>query len=234
VLVLPVLLGANACLPHGDAGAAKRFRQLSLPLIGLLGAVMASALGRMALYVKYYGLSTDRIDATAFMGWLAIVFVLFVLTVLRGRPTRFAGGMLVSGLGVLFALNVASPDAIVARVNLNRAMRGAGPSLDYTYLTSLSGDAVPIAVRAVLSPPPSSADSLEHSKEVIGRCVEAGRLLTKWGAASDSVRRSWTTWNYGQAIGRRAVRTNEAALKAIACAPAPVPAPTNAVHGEPH
>ena len=53
---------------------------------------MASALGRMGLYVHYYGLSMDRLFATVFMFWLAIVFAWFGVTVLRGRMRDFAAG----------------------------------------------------------------------------------------------------------------------------------------------
>ena len=222
VLVLPVLLGANACLPRGDAAAAKRFRQLSLPLIGLLGAVMASALGRMALYVKNYGLSTDRIDATAFMGWLAIVFVLFVLTVLRGRPTRFAGGMLVSGLAVLAALNVAAPDTIVARVNVQRvAPHDTVPDVDFKYLARLGGEAIPTVVDAVLATPHATQGTPAYANEMNDRCTAAATLLLYWSPApssrEDGNRRSWTTWNYAEATARRAVHARRAELQRLAC-----------------
>ena len=222
VLVLPVLLGANACLPRGDASAAKRFRQLSLPLIGLLGAVMASAIGRMALYVKYYGLSTDRIDATAFMGWLAIVFVLFVLTVLRGRPTRFAGGMLVSGLAVLAALNVAAPDVIVARVNVGRvAPHDTVPDVDFKYLARLGGEAIPTVVDAVLATPHATQGTPAYVSEMKDRCTAAAMLLLSWSpgpsSSEDGNRRSWATWNYAEATARHAVHARKAELQRLAC-----------------
>ena len=210
VLLLPVMLGANAALPKGDAAAAARFRQLSVPLLGLLGAVMVSALGRMALYIRNYGLSTDRVDATAFMGWLAIVFALFALTVLRGRPTRFAGGMFVSGLGVLAALNVASPDAIVARVNIGRS--SAPP--DLTYLAWRKGDAAPYVVQALLTAPLSKPGTAAYTDEMKERCTAARYLLDSWASDKSA---TWTTWNWGQSVARRAVREHEASLQPMAC-----------------
>ena len=224
LLVLPVLLGASAALPKGDAAAAKRFRQLSLPLIGLLGAVMVSALGRMSLYVEYYGLSTDRVDSTAFMLWLAIVFVLFALTVLRGRPKRFAGGMFVSGLAVLAGLNVVSPDAITARYNVEHS---TARGLDLQYLARQSGDATPVVVSAVLAGPTSAKGTMAYVAEMKERCNAARELLTRWSTSADvdksgaPRRRSWTTWNRGQSNARRIVRENESALRGIACPLAP-------------
>ena len=223
LLVLPVLLGAFAALPQGDARALKRFRQLSLPLIGLLGAVMISALGRMSLYVDNYGLSTDRVDATAFMGWLAIVFALFAGTILRGRPMRFAGGMFVSGLAVLAALNVASPDSIVARVNLQRAIqRDSAPVVDFEYLARLGGEATPAVVDAVLSPSRATQGTPAYVAEVKSRCRAAAHLLERWSpapskGAGEVHATTWTTWNYGESIARRAVNDNVGQLRQLAC-----------------
>jgi len=147
VLVLPVLLGVHAMLPPGDASLRVRFRRLALPLLALLGAVMISALGRMALYVKIYGLSTDRIYASAVMVWLALVFVWLGVTVLRDRPKRFAGGMAATAFAVLASLNVANPDAIVARSHIARVHDGGtATKLDIGYLAGLGGEAMPSVV----------------------------------------------------------------------------------------
>src|SRR5205814_809445 len=62
-------------------------------------------------------------------------------TVLRGKRERFAGGLVLSGLAAVVLLNVANPDAIIARVNLDRAAHGKRVDLD--YLDTLSPDAVP-------------------------------------------------------------------------------------------
>ena len=65
--------------------------------IALLFVIMASAFERMRLYQAEYGLSEQRLYPTAFMGWLAVVFVWFCLTVLRGHRERFAFGAMVAG-----------------------------------------------------------------------------------------------------------------------------------------
>jgi len=75
------------------------------------------------------------------MFWLAVVFVWFVLTVLRGHRERFALGTIVSGWAVLLALNACNPDALVLDTNLARAE--AGKPFDAHYASRLSADAVP-------------------------------------------------------------------------------------------
>ncbi len=73
-LVLPILLGAEALVHRAAAPQVRVFRQLAGLLLALLAVIMASALQRMRLYVSAYGLSTDRLYATAFMILLLSVF----------------------------------------------------------------------------------------------------------------------------------------------------------------
>ena len=94
---------------------------LSVPVIGLLGAIIVSAVLRMRLYVHYYGMTTERFYPLVVMIWLAAVLVWLSLTVLRGWGRPFVAGTVASALATLAALNVADPDLIVARINLNRA-----------------------------------------------------------------------------------------------------------------
>ena len=67
LLVVGVLLATRAALRPGK-GLALRHTALSLPLIALLGAIIASAVMRMRLYVHYYGLTTDRLYTLVFRG----------------------------------------------------------------------------------------------------------------------------------------------------------------------
>jgi hypothetical protein len=208
-LVLPVLVATRAGLP-ASMKLNRRHTALSLPLIVLLGATMISAVVRMKMYVHYYGLTTDRLYPLVFMGWLAIVLAWFALTVLRDRPRAFVAGALLTGALGLAALNLSDPDAIVARVNLDRAASGtirADSALDLTYLASLSGAAVPLAVRATLDP--SSPASAEQ------RCEAARELRRRWGAGSFLAGRyrevaAWRRWNADESeamdiVAKRAV-----------------------------
>jgi len=81
----------------------------------LTGSVMVSAANRLRLYVAAYGLTEDRILGAAAMVWLAFACVWFALTVLPGRPQRFAFGAVASAFTVLAALNAANPGDMIAR-----------------------------------------------------------------------------------------------------------------------
>ena len=177
-LVLPLILGSRAML--SDAAALQRHRNLSLVLLGLLGAIITSAILRMQLYVANYGLSSDRLYALVFMLWLSVVFLAMLPTVLRGWNKPFAAITVLSGFATLFALNAANPDAVVARTNLNRTSVRA---VDYEYLARLSGDAMPIVAPAVAAAEPSPA-ACSAARRLWGRWVSTERSGTSLGARS--------------------------------------------------
>jgi hypothetical protein len=218
-LLLPVLLGAHALIPESDSRTLRIYRVLALSLVMLLGAIMFSAGARMWLYVRYYGISTDRLYATAFMIWLVIVFEWLALTVLRFRPRTFAAGAVISGFLVLGTLNVLNPDAVVARSNLARADAGqsgaAGP--DLTYVASLGGDAMPALMSALTRPEGAGGASRPDD-----RCAAAEMILNRWtGERRERIAGTWTSWNLARSRAREAVRIHEAELRQLACPKAP-------------
>ncbi|HEU4996130.1 MAG TPA: DUF4173 domain-containing protein [Gemmatimonadaceae bacterium] len=188
LLAVPVILGTRALI-DGDQRAIQRHRRLAFPLLGFLGAIMLSAVLRMRLYVGYYGLTTDRLYALVFMGWLALVFFFMGATVLRGWSRPFAAMAVISGYAMLGLLNAANPEAIVARAEVNRS--GRVRPIDYAYLATLRGDALPIVARAL-----SSAPATEES------CKAARQLAERWQVRSD---RNIAEWNLGEARGRKVV-----------------------------
>ena len=234
LLVLPVLLGTRALIRDGDTATIRRHRLLAVPLLVLLAGVMASALGRMALYVHYYGPSTARLYASVFMCWLAIVFVWFGVTILRGRTRDFAAGMTITGVFTLACLNLVNPEALVAHASVERASAAlavtdslaatsrttstAKPSspIDYFYLTwSLDGDAAHEVVRALLAPPVARPSTAAREVEVRSRCDAVRQLLQRWGPNARAT--DWRRWNVGAWQARQEVRRQETALRAVSC-----------------
>jgi hypothetical protein len=214
-LLLPVLLGAQALIPASDSRTLRFYRRLAVSLVLLLGAMMFSAGARMRLYVHYYGVSTDRLYATAFMIWLAVVFVWLAFTVLRSRPRTFATGLVVSGFLVLFTLNVLNPDGLVARANLARgdAERTGAAGVDLRYVAKLGGDAVPMLVSALTAP-----DTAVASGAPGDRCAAVNILLDRWtGERGARTGRRWTQWNLARERATRAVRAREAELRQLVC-----------------
>ena len=215
VLVLPLLLATRALLAPGQA-LVRRYTVLAVPVVLLLAAIIVSAAMRMKLYVHFYGFTLDRLNTLVFMGWLAVVLVLFAATVLRGREGHFVAGAMLSALAVLAALNVVVPDRIVARENLARSSSVVGRPMDVAYLASLGGEAADLAVAGVLRRPDTALGA-----DAENRCTAARTLLRRWGAATSRAAGfgedgAWRTWNAGERHATKFVAANAVALRSVA------------------
>ncbi|CAN5905734.1 DUF4173 domain-containing protein [soil metagenome] len=228
-LVAPMLVISRGALAP-NRGVARRHTLMAAPLLLLLVGIMVSAAARMQLYVHYYGLTVDRLYTLVLMAWLIPVLGWLALTVLRDRGRSFIAGVVVSAFSVLCALNVAAPDAIVARFNANRAHRVDDASgADLRHMSELSGDAVETALSVILARPRVSGGSLVRPEEERARCDATRNLLKSWGPLSKAAQRSaddaaWRTWNYGGHRALRAVSAHAVALVKVrnsACANVP-------------
>lgn len=183
-LVLPLLLGVHWLLRRDNPGDERWFRALAGLLVAQLFVIMASAVQRMRLYQAEFGLTELRLYVFAFMAWLAVLFLWFAATVLRGRREQFAFGALMTGWAALVLLHAINPDALIVRSNAARA--AAGLPFDTAYALRLSADAAPDLVRAlpVLSGP--------------DRRMAASLLVYRWSGADTADWRSWS-WARWQA-----------------------------------
>jgi hypothetical protein len=211
-LVLPVLLGAHWLLRKDNPAHERVFRLLAATQVALLFVIMASAVRRMLLYQSEYGLTELRLYTTAFMVWLALVFVWFIATVLRGRREQFACGALVAGFLIVATLHVINPDALIVRVNVAQAR--AGRYFDADYAASLSADAVPALVESL---PLLSAEDQR---------IVAIKVMDSW---LESERPDWRTWNWSRSEARRVVRNAWEPLEDSAAAPPPLVQVTGSV-----
>ncbi len=201
-LVLPVLLAAHHLLRVDDRTAEQAFRILAGTLIALLFVIMISAFQRMRLYQQEFGLTELRLYTTAFMGWLAIVFVWFIATVLRGQRERFVFGALLAGFAVLIGLNAVNPDDFIVRTNTGRVNAPAQRPFDASYVVGLSADAVPALIEAL--PTMMRED----------RCLTAWHILERWTPPAHF---DWLTWNWSRLQAWSAVNANQAYLHQVAC-----------------
>jgi hypothetical protein len=145
-LVLPILLAAHWLIRRDNPLTEKLFRALAGVQIVLLFVIMASAVQRLVLLTGNlgYGLTTTRLYPMIFMTWLAVVFVWFALTVLRGARQYFAWGALWMAIFVLGATHFLNPDAFTVKTNI--ALMQHGRPFDARYNSRLSDDALPILI----------------------------------------------------------------------------------------
>lgn len=193
-LVLPLLMTVHWLVRGDDPREQRVFRIAAGTMVGLVFVIILSALHRMRLYQSAYGLTELRVYTTAFMLWLTAVFAWFCWTVLRGRRERFAFGAVTAAVEAIVLLHVASPDALIVRVNAAREQSAV--RFDAFYAASLSGDAVPALLRRLDAVPAE------------GRCHVARTLLRDWSGEGED----WRSWSLGRSRAVSAVRARAAEL----------------------
>ena len=200
-LVLPMLLASHWLIRKGNRFTENLFRVLAGVQIGLLFVVMASAVQRLVLLTGNlgYGMTTVRLYPMIFMTWLAIVFVLFGATVLRGARQHFAWAALWSAFLVLGATHVLNPDAFIVKTNITLAQQGR--EFDAFYNARLSDDALPVLL--------GSFDLLseDDQKRVIHRVAQ--RYCEK--REENDLR----SWNFSRSQSSALLNSNERLVYAI-------------------
>ena len=159
-LLLPILLASHWLIRKDNPLAGKLFRVFAGIQIVLLFVIMASAVQRLVLLTGDlgYGMTTIRLYPLIFMTWLAIVFLWFGFTVLRGARQHFAWGALWSAFLILGATHVLNPDAFIVKTNI--ALMQQGREFDPSYNSLLSDDALPVLFEAI-------PDMNDRNREII-------------------------------------------------------------------
>ncbi|MCS7065228.1 MAG: DUF4173 domain-containing protein [Fimbriimonadales bacterium] len=189
LFVLPMLLLFDWLTNRESRVARCTFQAMAVLLIALLGVVMASAWHRLLLYQQAYGLTELRVYAAASMVWLGLTLLWFLATVLPGRRERFSFGATMLLAVTVIGLHLLNPDALIARVNLTRALQNK--PLDVTYLTSLSADSLPVILELTPQLP-------EPEQAIIRERLRRHSVLK---AAGD-----WRDWNWSRVEGRRLLK----------------------------
>lgn len=202
-LVLPILLFSHWLLRKDAPVNEKIYRVLAGIQIVLLFVIMISATQRLLLLTGNwgYGLTTIRLYPMAFMMWLALVFVWFSLTVLRGMRQQFAWGALWSAMFMLTTLHVLNPDDFIVRTNVRLMQEGR--SFDSRYAAGLSDDAVPALLEAM--------PLLNFEQQ----CVVKNKLAYRLETAHTE--NDFRSWNWSRYIARREMA--QTILDATNCPP---------------
>ena len=178
-LVVPMLLVLEWLVDKSEG--LKGFRVMAGTQIVLVFVMALSAWRRMQLYRDEFGLTRLRFFTTAFMIWVAVLLLWFVVTVLTGRRHRFAIGALSTAVVAVAILHVINPDAMIVETNVARAREGRRP-FDAAYASMLSDDAA--------------------------QAIFAHRAAFDWRALDSFAFRhrpmGWRTWNVSRA---RAIET---------------------------
>jgi len=170
----------------------------------LIAIILVSALQRLILYIDAFGLTIDRLTALAVMAGLACGIGLLALTILRGQRQFFAGGLAAAGIVIVFGFALANPAAIVARVNIDRAIDN-GQQVDIGYLLNLGSDAVPALVE--------NLDRIAGP----GQCETISVIAANWYSLPHMGRYEvddWRAFNFSMRRAERLIDERQAGLTA--------------------
>lgn len=158
-------------------------------LLVLAAIVLISAIHRLFIYIKLFGLTEMRLLALAVIVWLATLFLWCERTVLCNRRNRFAAGALVTALLIIALYGAINPHALIAITHIERGKEGK--KLDFNYIQTLSKDALPTLCQSR-----NSIDE-ENWKKLLDCFPDAYFLNLKRDE-------DWRRWNYGL---HRAIKT---------------------------
>jgi hypothetical protein len=146
LLVLPILLVLHWFVKKDKPVHESVFKALAGVQIGLLFVIMASAAQRLFLLTGGvgYGFTQYRFYAVILLIWLALMFVWFGLTVLRGNRSQFAFGGLWISLFIIGMVNFINPQDFIVRKNIE--LKQQGRSFDVLYNVNLSQDSIPALI----------------------------------------------------------------------------------------
>jgi len=154
-ITLVVLLGLRSLTRPAEGATHLALVGLGETAIVLTLGIVGVAVNRLGLYEQAYGLTMLRFTCTVVAWWLGAVFVLVGLAYTGiGRSQRWVGGAIaLSILLAVLGMNIADPESLVVRRNVDHAL--ATGRFDAAYLAELSDDAVPTLVEELprLSPP---------------------------------------------------------------------------------
>lgn len=201
-LTLPMLLVGHWLIRQEDPFSEKLFRVLACVQIGLLFVIMASAVQRLMLLTGNlgYGMTTIRLYPLIFMSWLAIVFVWFGATVLRGARKHFAWGALWTAFFILGATHVLNPDEFIVKTNLALMLQGRDFDAHYNSY-DLSDDALP----ALLGGLPEMSESKQE--QIVGTLARRN--------CQKRLENDLRSWNYSRLNASEALAPYEDAMVKI-------------------
>ncbi|MEC3917330.1 DUF4153 domain-containing protein [Nocardia sp. CDC160] len=179
MLTLAVIGAVLRYARQQSSGERRWLRGAVAVVCGLTLVIVASALHRMWTYQQAYGFTVMRLLVEVFEGWIALVYLLVLASLIRLRrgwvPRAAVGAAAVTLLG----LAVVNPEGFVADRNIDRWQ--SGKRLDADYLGTLSTDVLPATDRLP-----------EPERAMIVNAVRA-RLSHD----------SWQGWNYSRATADR-------------------------------
>lgn len=129
--------------------------------------IIATALSKMFLYIKSYGMTELRITTSAFMIFLAIVFISVMLRVFITRIRVFKTAI-VTAACVLVVLGTVNVNNVIASYNYNAYKVGDLKEIDVRTIYKLGDEGIPYLVKLTTDKNTEVAEEAkEHLKNIL-------------------------------------------------------------------
>lgn len=118
--------------------------------------IIATAISKMVLYINEYGMTVLRLTTSAFMLFLAVIFISVILRIYTAKINIIKTALTTAGC-ILLVLGTANVDAICAKYNYKSFMKNRLETIDVDALYSLGDEGIPYIVKLATCDNPGAA-----------------------------------------------------------------------------
>lgn len=108
--------------------------------------IIATAISKMVLYINEYGMTVLRLTTSAFMLFLAVVFISVILRIYTTKINIIKTALITAGC-ILLVLGTANVDSICAKYNYESYMKDRLETIDVDALYNLGDEGIPYIVK---------------------------------------------------------------------------------------
>ena len=198
----------NFCLVCGAAVAVRRKEDRTLPVpvkilnlfISLFTLLLiATALAKMVMYIRNFGMTRARLLTSLFMCFLAIVYIAVIIRLFAQRFPYMKVSIVAAALCFVLPW-ILTPvqydlNSIVCRYNTTAYQKGTLPDLDVEYLAALGESAIPYLIEIA-----------EDSRIPARYSETAASMLTAKAAYWHEAFSGLRAYNYSRAASRDLLR----------------------------
>lgn len=110
--------------------------------------IISTAISKMVLYIGAYGMTVLRLTTSAFMVFLAVVFISVILRIFCTKINIVKTGLITAGC-ILVILGTVNVNAVCAKYNYESYMTGRLASIDVEALYDWGDEGVPYLIKLV-------------------------------------------------------------------------------------
>ncbi len=183
-----ILVELFAARPNGKRTVPVRIAALLMSLATLI--LISTAVAKMVMYIDMYGLTRLRTYTTVFMIFMAIGFILVMVS--QFAKIKMAPSLFVLTAVTLLALTFGGVDGIIAKYNADAYLDGRLSDFDVNAARELSAEAVPHVLSLL---------DCDIDEKLEKQIVEYGM---RW-AVSDEIKGDVFMWNIPVARAKAAI-----------------------------